>query len=141
MTAEVDDQVLALLRAVEHLNVHDGYVQDSDETDKVIHAALPYVVFYSTPGEPNEATRSVGSAPRGRIVEFQITFVGDSREQAKRAGQRAEDALDRQVVKIAGRDRRIRRTPDNVFVRRDDTWTGPDGLPLFFGATRFRIPT
>ena len=35
--------------------------------------------------------------------------------------------------------RLIRRTEDNAFLRRDDTWTRPGGAPLFTDSRRYHI--
>lgn len=133
--SQVDAAVLALLRAT-ILNVHDGHVTDSDESTKTISALLPYVVYYSTPGFPINA-RLGGT--RGRAQEFQVSYVGKTREQAVWAGEKAEAALDRKRVTVGGLSRIVRRTDDNLYVRRDDTWTRTDGGPLFFGALRFVV--
>jgi hypothetical protein len=139
-SSEVDTAVLQILND-SPLNVWDGDVGDSDPTDMIITAELPYVVFYSTPGYPNEASRRVGGVVRGRAVEFQINGAGETREQAKWALERAEELLDGAVIDVGGRKRRIRRTDDNLFVRKDPTWTRPGGEPLFFGVSRFVTTT
>lgn len=135
MSAEVDTAVLALLRGTV-LNVHDGYVTDSDEDAKTISAPLPYVVFYPTPGRP--VNPRIGGT-RGRGHEFQVSYVGGTREQAVWAQGKAEAALDGVSITVGGRPRQIRRTADNPYLGRDDTWTRPGGGPLFYGALRFYV--
>lgn len=137
---DVDAKILALLRGLatteSPLAVHDGDVTDADPATKVISAPLPYLVFYSTPGygiNPRMCGR------RGRAVEFTINAVGKTREQAKWAGQTAEDALDHVRITLSGVPRLIRRTEDNPYVRRDDTWIRPDGKPLFVDSRRYTI--
>lgn len=125
-----DSDILGLL-ADAGLNVYDGYIK-VDETEKVISAALPYVVFYSTPGYDNDE-RFFGAG--GRVVEFQVTGVGATREQAKWALDKARDALNRQRLGTA----LIRRFDDNQFVRRDDDYTRPGGGPLFYGVDRYGV--
>jgi hypothetical protein len=127
-----DDDVLALLEAVPNLNVHDGYV-DVDETAMVISVPLPYVVFYSTPGYDRD-DRQDGRV-NGRVVEFQVTGVGGTREQAKWALDKARGALSRQRLG----DALIRRSDDNQYVRRDDDYTRPGGEPLFYGVDRYGV--
>src|SRR5699024_903833 len=94
MTA--DDELLALLRARPHLTVYDGFV-DVDESAKVITVPLPYVVFYSSSGYDNDARFSgqVG----GGVLEFQITGVGGTREQAKWALDEAREVLSRKRLR------------------------------------------
>jgi hypothetical protein len=135
VSSEVDAAVLALLRSTV-LHVYDGYVTDSDDSAKTISAPLPYVVFYPTPGRP---VNSRASGTSGREYEFQVSYVGMTREQAVWAQERAEAALDGVSITVAGKPRQITRTPDNQFVGRDDTWTRPDGGPLFYGALRFTV--
>lgn len=127
-----DDALLALLRAVANLNVHDGYV-DVDETQKVISVPLPYVVFWSTPGYDNDARQDGRVA--GRVVDFQITGVGGTREQAKWVLDQARGALSRKRLNGS----LIIRDDDNQFVRRDDDYTRPGGGPLFYGVDKYAV--
>lgn len=127
-----DDSLLALLNAVPNLNVYDGYV-DVDPTSKVIDVPLPYVVFYSTPGYDNDERLCGGVA--GRVVEFQITGIGGTREQAKWALDQARAALSRQRLATS----LIQRLDDNAPVRREDAFTRPGGLPLFYGVDKYAV--
>lgn len=127
-----DDALLALLRAVPNLNVHDGFVP-ADETDKVISVPLPYVVFYSTTGYDNDA-RQCGDVA-GRVVEFQLTGVGGDRQQAKAALEKARGALSRKRLDGS----LIRHSDDNQPVRRDDDYTRPGNKPLFYGVDRYAV--
>lgn len=131
-----DDAVLTILRA-NLARVHDGHVTDSDDDEKTISAPLPYVVYFTTPGYPIGGR--LGTVPRGRVQEFQVTGVGSTREQAMWAGDRAEAALDGTLVTVDGRNRRVRRDTDNPIVWRDPTWTRPDGGPLFNDVRRYTI--
>lgn len=110
--------------------VYDGYV-DADETAKVIAMPLPYVVFYSTPGYDNDARQSGHVA--GRVVEFSITAVGGTREQAKWMLDKARAVLSRKRLN----GNLIIRDDDNQYVRRDDDYTRPGGEPLFYGVDRY----
>lgn len=138
-----DDDLLAMLAVAPlHLfvkgespspnTVFDGYV-DADETAKVISVPLPYVVFYSTPGYDNDERQSGEVA--GRVVQFQITGVGMDRNQAKWVLEKARDALSRKRLN----DNLIIRDPENLHVRRDDTYTRPGGEPLFYGVDRYAV--
>lgn len=134
-----DAVILTILRALSPgVNVHDSDVKDSDPTDNIITATLPYVVFYAT-GDDATPGDSMAGTSGAYMTEFQITYVGDSREQAKRAGERARAALDRKRIAFAAGSRFVRRTDDNQYVRRDDTWTRPGGEPLFFGVDRYAV--
>lgn len=143
MSVDVDEAVLELLRAIATdaapLAVYDGDVTDADQDAKTISAPLPYVVFYTTPGYPITPRMS---GRRGRAVVFTVNSVGLSRSQAKWAGDQAEAALDGKRIVLDHRGalpRLIRRTDDNAFLRRDDTWTRPGGKPLFTDSRRFHI--
>lgn len=130
---EADAAALALLQTT-GVTVHDGYVNDSDESTKTVSAPTPYHVYYGTPGYPINP-RLGGTS--GRAQEFQVTSVGTTREQAAWAGDKAEGVLDGKRVTVGGQERRITRTDDNAFTRRDDTWSRPDGGPLFMDVRRY----
>lgn len=128
----LDDDILALLGDVENLNVHDGSV-DVDEEAKVVRVALPYVVYWSSPGFDNDE-RFSGQVV-GRVTDFQLTGVGEDRNQAKWVLDKARAALSRKRVN----GRLIRRDDDNQMVRRDDDLTRPGGEPLFYGVDRYSV--
>lgn len=139
MTNADDNVVLTLLRALSPgLNVHDGHVTDSDGVAKTISAPLPYVVFYGASDDDSPGDSLAGTSG-ARLTGFQLTFVGETREQAMLAGERALAALNRKMVTFAAGARFVRRTDDSLAVRRDDTWTRPGGQPLFFGADRYTV--
>lgn len=127
-----DDDILELLTDA-GLNVYDGFIQ-VDTEDKVITAALPYVVFYSSPGYDNDERFSY--AVGGRVIEFQVTGVGVTREQAKWVLDKARAVLNRQ--RLASGEM-IRRFDDNAPVRRDDDYTRPGGKPLFYGVDKYGV--
>lgn len=140
MSTAAHETVLAAIEAAAAglFDVFDGYVKDSDENRHTISAPLPYVVYFGTPGYP--INRRLGGRS-GRAVEFQVTAVGRTAEQARWAGQKVEDHLDGLAVTVDGRRCRIRRDElDNAFTSRDDTWTRPDGGPLFNDFRRYVIP-
>ena len=135
MSSEADDAILALLEAGS-VKTYDSYVTDSDNVAKTISAPLPYLVYYTSPGYPINPRMA---PTKRRAQEFQITYVGKTREQAVWAADKAEAALAGARITIGGRSRLIRRTDDYQFVRRDDTWNRPDGGPLFTGVLRFVV--
>jgi hypothetical protein len=127
-----DAELLALLRAIPNLNVYDGSVP-VDETKKVISVPLPYIVFWSSPGYDNDERHDGRVA--GRVVEFQLTGVGGTREQAKWVLEKARSNISR---KRLGKGL-IRRSDDNQTVRRDDDYNRPGNLPLFYGVERYAV--
>ena len=137
MTRLDDATVLAVLAALTPaMRVYDGDVPDSNADTKVISATLPYLVFYAMTDAPATGDSLAGTSG-AYLTEFQLTGVGDSREQAKFILERAKAALDRTRVVFPSGSRFVRRTDDNQWVRRDDTWTRPGGKPLFFGVDRY----
>lgn len=139
MTSADDKVVLDLLKALNPpLNVHDSDVPDSNPDTRVMSAKLPYVVFYALLDDPAPGDSLAGTSG-AYLTGFQLTGVGETRDQAKRALERAGDALDRHRVTFAAGSRFVRRTDVNQFVRRDDTWTRPGGEPLFFGVDRYAV--
>lgn len=139
MSNTVDSAVLTLLRAVPNLNVYDGYVTDSDENEKTVSAPLPYVVFYATSAAPETESRSMAGAAGAQTEEFQLSGVGSDRNQAKWALEKARQAVENVRLASVARTPVVRRSDDQFMVRRDDTWTRPDGKPLFFGADRYLL--
>lgn len=141
MTNADDNTILAQLRALNPaLNVHDGHVEASDPDAKVISAPLPYVVFWGGYDDASLGDSLAGSSG-ARLTDFRLTFVGETREQAMLAGERARAALDRKFVTFAGGKRFVRCTDNSGYVTRDDTWTRPGGAPLFSGIDQYEIPS
>lgn len=138
MTAADDAVVLAVLDAVANLNVHDGDVPDSDPATMVITAALPYVLFYAMADDPEVGDNLAGTSG-AYLTGFQVTFVGESREQAKWAGEKARGVLDRKRLAFPAGSRFVRLSDPAPFVGRDDTWTRPGGAPLFIGQDRYTV--
>lgn len=142
-TTIVDDEILTLL-AVSPFHLYDPSVTatvnaifdgypEADETEKVISIPLPYLVYVTTPGYDNDP-RQCGDVG-GRVLEFQVTAVGRSQRQAKWALDHAREALSRKRLGRA----LIVRSEDNLYVRRDDEFTRPDGGPLFLGVDRYAV--
>lgn len=137
MTAAADNAALALLRGGV-IDVYDSYVEDSDGDAKTISAPLPYLFFTSRPGEVF-ARRATGLS-RDRGTEFQVTAVGETREQAVLAGDKAEALLDGKSIVADGRTHIISRTDEAPPISRDDEWTRPGGRPLFLDVRRYSVP-
>lgn len=138
MTNADDNVVLDVLRAVPNLRVHDGDVPDSDPDSKVIRATLPYVVFHggSDSDEPGDTLAGTSGA---YLTDFRLTFVGETREQAKLVGERAKAVINRQFLTFSRGPRFVRRVDNSQDVRRDDTWTRPGGAPLFYGSDQYAV--
>ena len=136
MSSDVTDAVLAQLGTVQGVKVYDAHVTDSDNNAKTISAPLPYSVLWPTPGYPTNGR--MGGSPL-RAQEVMVNSVGETREQAEWAGDASEAVLDGVWITVNGRLRRIARTDDDTFLRRDDTWTRPDGGPLFTDSRRYKI--
>lgn len=139
MTNADDNTVLALLRALNPpLDVYDGHVTDSDGVTMTISAPLPYVVFWG--GYDDDAPGdSLAGTSGAHLTDFRITAVGDSREQAKLAAERAKAALNRVRVTFSAGSRFVRCTDNSGGVTRDDTWTRPGGAPLFSGIDQYEV--
>lgn len=120
--------------------VHDGLVE-VDNTTKIVRFPLPYATFYSSLGDDpdtEENQRLTGRRTR-RSVFFSATYVGDSREQAKFAGQKIRDALAGRRPVIAGRRSWLIGVEESQRVRRDDDAIQPDGAPLFYGVDNYSL--
>lgn len=136
MSDAADVELLALLAGDPALRVHDGSV-DADETTKVISVPLPYVVFFSADDDESDE-RFSGNVAAGE-VQFQVNYVGDSREQAKRAGKRARACLSRKRITVNGKRSGLIHLDDSMIVRRDDVFTRPGGGPLFYGVDLYSV--
>ena len=112
--------------------VYDGAVE-VDETAKVIAVPLPYLVFWSSPGYDRDVR--MDGRVGGRVKEFQLTGVGETREQAQWILDRARDVLSRKRIGSS----LIRRDPTNVTIRRDDEYTRPGGDPLYYGIDEYAV--
>lgn len=139
---DVDDVILARLREAHpplegEDRVHDGFVPLTNPDAKVIGAALPYLVYYSNLGA--DSNRRLTGVNARRSVFFQVTYVGDSREQAKAVGQRARAALADRVLTIPGRKSWRVLFDESQRVRRDDDAARPDGSPLFYGVDTYYL--
>lgn len=140
MTAADDEIILAALRGITPtLNVHDGQVTDSDEVEHTISAPLPYVVFLGSPG--TDMADSLDGKSGALLNEFQITFVGEDRWSAQRAGERARAVLNRKFLEFSRGKRLVRRADKSLLVRPDPVWTRPGGGPLFYGADTYTVLT
>lgn len=114
--------------------VYWGFI-DVDETEKIITVPLPYVIYNSSPG--NDRNVRLSGSVGGRLHEFDLKGVGDSERQAKWVLDEARKMLSR---KRLGRSL-IKRSDDNMQVRRDDTYSRPGGEPLFYGVDRYAVAT
>lgn len=142
MSSEVDAAVLALLRSVAadlkaadstaYLGVFDGWVTDSDGVAKTISAPLPYAVYYGSTTAP--INPRIGGSGDNRSNDVRISCVGRTREQADWAADKVEKTLHEARV-----GRRQMRLDERTRPSRDDSWTRPDGGPLFYGALRFTV--
>lgn len=142
----VDDVVLGLLRAalppVMHNGqleprVHDGKVPVADSDAKVVTAALPYIAYFSNLGD--DANRRLSGSNGRRSVFFQVTYVGEDRNQAKAAGERARAVLADRRLPIEGRRSWLCRLDESQRIRRDDDAARPDGSPLFYGVDTYAV--
>ena len=131
----VDDVIIAALEAT-GLDLNDGLV-DADNSTNVVTYPLPYLVYYSSVGDDDNA-RLTGRKAR-RSVFFQVSYVGLTREQAKAAGERARAALQGVRFTIPGHKAWLCQLQESQRVRRDDDAIRPDGSPLFYGVDTYAL--
>lgn len=142
MTADSD--LLAMLEASPTLtvvveggtgganSVYQGYPA-VDTTTKVINLPLPYLVYVTSPGYDRDE-RFSGSV-RGRVLDFQLTGVGQTATQAKWVLEEARKVLNRKRLNGS----LIKRTPGNLPARADDDYTRTGGLPIFSGVDKYKV--
>lgn len=121
------DAILVLIRAA---GVTAGLAEAASD------ASPPYVVLHPDPG--HGAGGAIGDPSAHFRLDFQLTAVGESAEQALWVSDRACSAVNRAVPAVSGR------APWPVWaderpqpVRRDDTVTPP----LFIAVTRWCLRT
>jgi hypothetical protein len=136
----VDTAVTTLLRSPGNLNVHVGNVTDSDGDAKTISAPLPYVLYSSSlPFGP--LARLGGSQPD--VTSFTVSYVHSTLEGCKAVALAVRRLLDGAELSVAGKPARIRLSADDrhggVSVGRDQVWTRPGGLPLFYAMDRWNV--
>lgn len=131
----VDDAVLALLEA-NGIDVSDGLV-DVDTTTNVVSRPLPYCVYYSNVGSNH--TRRLGGRHSRRSVLFQVTYVGQDRNQAKWLGEKVRALLDDRRFVIPDAKSWLCQHLESQRVRRDDDVVRPNGEPLFYGVDIYDI--
>jgi hypothetical protein len=136
----VDAAVTTLLRSPGNLNVHVGSVADSDDDLKTVSAPLPYVLYSSTlPFGPNLRLGGV----RPGATTFSTSYVHSTLEGCKAVALAVRGLLDGASVTVVGKPCRIRLSADDlrggVTVGRDQVWTRPGGLPLFYALDRWNV--
>ena len=112
--------------------VYWGHI-DVDEAEKVINVPLPYLVFNTSPGYDNNE-RYCGDVG-GRVLEFDLKGVGVSERQAKWILDEGRKMLNRKRLNGS----LIKRSDDNLNVRRDDDFTSSGGGPVFYGVDRYAV--
>lgn len=132
----VDDAIIARLKGV-GLNVHDGIVTVDTTTKKVLFP-LPYVVYYGSLGI--EGAPRLSGRRRQRTVGFMANYVGETREQAKWAGERVRTALSGVRLDIPGYKVGLIEIVTSPWVWRDDDMLRPDGQPVFYGRDTGEVP-
>lgn len=113
--------------------IYDGYVKP-DETTKVISVPLPYIAVYSSTGRDNDVRQSGQVA--GRVKRFRIEGVGSTTDQVIQVLDEARKMLSRKRLN----GNLIIRDDDDLEARREDTYTRPGNLPLFYGTDRYSVP-
>lgn len=130
-----DAAVVALLRSPRNFDVHVGSVGDSDSDAKVISAALPYVLFGSS--LPFGTSPRI-AANRANTTEFTATYVNATSDGCKAVAVAVRGLLDGQSLDGVGRIR-LRNRDEPAHVGLDQTWTRPNGGPLFFAVDRYFV--
>lgn len=103
---------------------------------KTVTLTVPYVAWYSNIGEPRNY--ALGGPAKTTATEFQITYVGVTRDQAKLAGEKARGLLTGTRLAPFGRPRVV----ESQRVREDtDARVLVDGTyrTLFYGVDIYRV--
>lgn len=124
-----------------HLPVWDGETGiDPMSTGKVtISYPVPFATYTSTLGDDDNARLTARKVRRS--VAFYLIYVGETRDQAKWAGERLRLKLQRKRLTVPG----FRTWPialelgGSDRIRRDDNTMRSDGSPLYYGIDRYAV--
>lgn len=132
----VDNVILADLRTIPGVNIHDGVVV-VDKTTNTVILPLPLANYRSTIGDDDN--RRLGGKRMRRSVFFDLTIYGVSRDQVKAAGEKIRNRLEQRRFVIPGH--RSWRCEVQVSTRifRDDDAVRPDGTPTFYCVDSYDI--
>jgi hypothetical protein len=133
----LDDAVLAALGAIPNLTTYDTFVPPDPDSPKVITVDLPYLCCSF--GASLEGRPLMDGSNRLSEVEFDVMFVGEDRQQAKAAGERAETALWRKRLTVASKPTGLVHKTASLKVGIEPVFTRPGGFPLFYGVDRYAV--
>lgn len=108
--------------------------------DKVVVTyPVPFATYSSSIGDDDQ--RRLSGRRARRSVFFSFTYVGETRNQAKAAGEWLRAALEQHRPTIVGhRCWRIELlVGGSQRIRRDDAVMRPDGTPLFYGIDDYAV--
>lgn len=121
--------------------IYDSQTQiDPMTTDKVVVSyPVPFATYSSSIGD-DDLRRLSGRRVR-RSVFFSFTYVGETRTQAKWAGERLRAALEMHKPVLTGHNSWPIQllTGGSQRIRRDDAVMRPDGTPLFYGIDDYAV--
>jgi hypothetical protein len=128
--------------------IYDDQTQiDPMSPDKVtVTYPVPFATYSSSVGDDDN--RRLSGRRARRSVFFSFVYVGETREQAKWAGERLRRALERHRPASLTDPETLetyRCWPISLLlggsqrVRRDDAVMRPDGSPLFYGIDDFAV--
>ncbi len=103
---------------------------------KTVTLSVPYLAWYSNVGEP--ANYDLVGRSKSTVTEFQVTYVGVTREQAKWAGEKARTELTGTKLAPFGRPRVV----ESQRVREDTdarVLVNGEYRTLFYGADIYRV--
>lgn len=141
----VDKLVLARMRVPDglghKLNVHEGEpVAHKDPLHPVeVDLPFPYVTYHSAIGDDDNPRLSARAMRRS--VPFYLMYVGITEEQAKAAGQRARELLQRwrPPTSAAIRQAWPCKLEESQRVRRDDAAVQVGGGALYYGVDAYAV--
>lgn len=132
----VDQDLLTKLGTTPH-DVYETYVT-ADKAGNVVQRPTPYLVFASSIGslhQPRLHGRKTATS-----VFFRVMYVGETREQAKGAGEDARAVLVGKRVTVGGvRRSGLIEVDESQQIRRDDDAIKTDGRPLFCGVDLYSV--
>jgi hypothetical protein len=135
----VDEAVLARLGSNPNLHVNRGYVTAIKDPLHPVTVTLPMPYIHYTSAVGDDDNRRLTARRMRRSVPFYLTYVGETEEQTKAAGEAARDLLERWVPTISGHTAWPCKVEESQRVRRDDASVNTEGQPLFYGVDGYAV--
>jgi hypothetical protein len=137
---EVDHAILGMLATdAPKVPIHEDIAPTKRTADNkvVFFGPFPYAVWRSAVGDDDN--RRLSGHKTRLSVPFWLTYVGETQEQAKRAGAYLRFQLKDRRVPVPGFKAGLVSLQESQRIWRDDESVNPLGSPLFYGVDGYAV--